>query len=177
MIFEGIGRVVGSAYNPYVEPSHEGLASELFGLELGAALVVDGSCCIRVEEVIYAEDPCELKVGPVVKRIPHCVRNSLCPLLEFLVTASRACDEFFRHSVPSHCSPLVVVPAKPYFCKILELVVIRDHLWNEVAVVVDDRHLFCALMIQLAGVIVGQHEVVIDERLFAHETVNVFLYF
>ena len=45
----------------------------------------------------------------------------------------------------------------------MELVVLCYHFRYEVAVIVDDRHFLCALVIQFAGIVVCEHEVLIDE--------------
>ena len=65
-----------------------------------------------------------------------------------------------------------MVSAKPYFSKILELIIVSDHLRNQMAVIVNDRHFLSTFVVQLTGIIICEHEIVIDERLFLHQTVN-----
>ena len=165
MEFKTVCRVIGGTYYPYIELSHQCLSAELLCLELGAALVIDSSCCVRIEQVVHSEDSCELEVCPVVERVPHCIRDCLCPFFELLIAAAVTCDEFFRHTVASHRSPFVMVSSQPYLSQVLELVVVCDHFRYEMAVVVDDRHLLCTLMIKFAGEFICKHEIVVDERL------------
>ena len=65
-----------------------------------------------------------------------------------------------------------MVAAEPYLREVAELVVVRNHLRHEVAVVVDDRHLLCASVIQLASIVVCEHEVIMNERFVIHESVE-----
>ena len=102
---------------------------------------------------------------PVVERIPHGIRHRLGPFLEFLPGRPVTCNIFFRDSVTAHCAPLVVVASEPDFGKVRKLVVFGDHLGNKMAVVIDYRHLLRALVVQLAGGVVGEHEVFVRELL------------
>ena len=167
VIFKSVSRVIGSTYNLDIESLHEGLSSVLFSLEFCCTLVVDCASCLRAQKIMDAENSCELEVRPVIQWISHCIRHCLSPFLEFFVAVAASCDEFLRNAVTSHCSPLVVVASKPHFSQVSELIVVRNHLRNQVTVVVDDRHLFCALMVEFAGEIICEHEIVIDERLAA----------
>ena len=112
----------------------------------------------------------------MVERIPHCIRYGFRPFFEFFVAASVARDEFLRYAVSPHGSPLVVVASKPYFRQVVELVVFRYHFRYEMAVIVDDRHLFGAFVIQLPGIVVGEHEIIVDE-LPVHQPLDVLFYF
>ena len=106
----------------------------------------------------------------MIERVSHCVRNSLCPLLEFLIAAARSCDVLLRHTVASHGSPLVVVASEPDLCQVLELMVACNHFRDKVAVIVDDRHLLRTLVIKFAGEIIREHEIVVNERLALDQT-------
>ena len=147
VIFESVCRVVSGADYLHVESLHQLLTSELLCLELCSTFVVDGTCCLRAQKFVHPEYSCELEMCPVVERVSHGIRHGLGPFLEFLIAAACACDELFRHTVASHSPPLVVVSTEPYLCEVLELVVVCNHLRHEVAVVVDDRHVLCALVV------------------------------
>ena len=164
MVFESIGRVVGGTYYLDIELLHQSLASEFLCLELCRALFIYCSGCLRIQLLIYIKASCELKVGPMVKRVSHGIRNGLRPFFEFLIASASSGYEFFRNSVATHGAPFIMVSAEPYLGKILELVVVSDHLRHEVTVVVDDRHVFSAFMIKLACIIIREHEVFVDER-------------
>ena len=163
VIFERICRIVCCTYDLYIESLHQLLSSVFLCLKLCSTLVIDRASCLRIEEVIDAENSCELEVSPVIERIPHGVRHCLRPFLEFLIAVASAGYELFRYTVSAHRSPLVVVSSEPYFSEVLELMVICNHLWHEVAVVVDDRHLLCTLVIELTREVVGEHKVFVDE--------------
>ena len=82
------------------------------------------------------------KAGPVVQRVAHGIGNGLGPFLElFPVGSVLACTVAFVYAVGTHGAPLVVVASEPDFGQRTELVVVGHHLGDEVAVVVDNRHL------------------------------------
>ena len=89
--------------------------------------------------------------------------NSLSPFLKLLVAVARSCDIFFQNTVATHRAPLVVVSSEPYLGKVTELIVVGYHLRHKMAVLVDDRHIFCTFMVKLTGVVVGEHEVVVNK--------------
>ena len=171
VVLKGICRIISCTYNLYIESLHELLTSELRSLKLCCTLIIDSPCSLRTQKVIYAEDSCELEVSPVVERVSHCIWNSLRPLLELLVAVTSSGDEFFRNTVATHSSPFIMVTSEPHLGKVSELIVVSYHLRHKVAVIVDDRHLLCALVIELASIIIGEHEVVIDKRFPVHLTI------
>ena len=168
MVSQVIRRVICGADDLHIEPLHEGLAAEFRSLEHFRAPVIDGPCGARAQYVVYPENPGQLQMGPVVQRVTHGIRDCLGPFLELLVAAAAAGDELLRDTVPSHCTPLVVVSSKPDLGQVLETVVAGYLLRLEVAVIVDDRHLLRTLMVELAGIAIGEHEIVVDELLVDH---------
>ena len=87
----------------------------------------------------------------------------LSPFLELLVTITIACYILLQNTVATHRTPLVVVSSEPYLGKVTELIVVGYHLRHKMAVLVDDRHIFCTFMVKLTGVVVGEHEVVVNK--------------
>ena len=172
VVFKGICRVICRADNLYVELSHKSLSAIFLGLELGSTLIIDRTGSRRLEDVIDFESPCKLKMCPVIKRISHGIRNGFRPFFELFIAPAWSRDEFFRDAVASQSSPFVVVTSKPYFCKVLELIVVSYHLRIEVAVVVYDRHMLSTFVIEFAGIFIRQHEVIVDERLLTHDFIN-----
>ena len=99
----------------------------------------------------------------MIERITHCIRHCLSPFLKLCISVCLACDEFLRHSVATHRSPLVMVTSEPDLCKVCKLIVVCYHLRYKMAVIVYDRLILRTLMIKLTRIIVGEHEVVVDK--------------
>ena len=147
MILQTVRRIVGGTYDLDIELLHELLASVFFGLKLCRAVFIDRACGLRTEGVIDAEGSGKLEVSPMIQRIPHGIRNGLRPFLKLFITASVSCYEFFRNTVASEGPPFIMVASKPYLGKVPELIVLCYHLRVQMAVVVYDRHLFCAFVV------------------------------
>ena len=149
VVFQRIDRVVGGADHLDVVATHD-VAGRVGGCgELGVAFVEDLARSGGAEQFLDAERRLQFEVGPVIERIPHSVRNSLCPFLEFLpVGGVLARAVFLVDAVGPHRAPFVMVAAEPDFGDGTELVVIGHHLRNQVAVIVDDGHLGCMLVKQ-----------------------------
>ena len=168
VIAEVVGRVVGGAHGLYVELADEGLAAEFFRRKLRVAFVKDLTCSCRAKKLVDAENAAQLKVCPVVERVTHGVGNGLGPFLEGFPGGLGAAGEvFLGDAVCTHGSPLVVVSVvaihKPELGDITELDVLCNLLGHQVAVIVDDGHVLCMLMIEFACSLCLQHEVFVDE--------------
>ena len=105
----------------------------------------------------------------MVERVAHSIGNGLGPFLESLPGAVLAsCQILFAYSVASHCPPFVVVAVvtvhKPELCDVPELDILGYLLGYKMAVIVDDGHFLCMLVIQHLRGIIGEHEIVVDER-------------
>ena len=172
MVFESVCRIVSGTNHFDVELLHKSLTTIFLGLELCGTFLIDSACGLRVQLLIYIKTSRKLEMCPVIKRIPHRIWNCFRPFLELLIAAASTGYEFFRNSVSTHRAPFVVVASEPYLGEILELVVVGNHLWDEVAVVVDDRHVLCALMIKLASIVICEHEVFVDERFVLDHSVD-----
>ena len=66
-------------------------------------------------------------------------------------------------TVSAHRAPFVMVAAEPELGDVAEFVVVRNHLGDQMAVVVDDGELFSAFVVKLPGGIALEHEIVVDE--------------
>ena len=96
---------------------------------------------------------------PVIQWIADCLLKSLCPLLELLSVSCISCDVLLVDTVRTHLTPLVVIAAKPYLSDVLKLAVLIDFLRVDMAVIVDDRHIFCVIMEQLFCCVSCQKEI------------------
>ena len=140
-------------------------AGGVFGLaQLLVALVIDFAGGLRIEYLGDAEGGLQLQVGPVVQGVAHGIGNRFGPLLELLpVGGVLARAVAFVHAVGAHGAPLVVVAAQPDFGQRAELVVVGHHLGDEVAVVVDNRHLGRMFVVELLRSFGLQQEVFIHK--------------
>ena len=91
------------------------------------------------------------------------MRHSLGPTLEFLSRSAVTGDKTLVDAVGAHRAPLVVIAAEPEFGEIRELVITRDQVGWQVAVVVVNRLSFCVAVIKLARLFGGQQEIVMNQ--------------
>ena len=159
VVAQVVGRVVGGADGLDVEFAYERLTAVFRCRKFGVALFEDVACSGRGEQFVNVKHSLQLKVSPVVKRIAHSIRHGFRPLAEFLPGTLVSGDIFFRNTVSAHSAPFVMVSAQPEFSNVTELVVLCNHLRNEMAVVVDDGHSFGCLVVKLAGCLPGQHKI------------------
>ena len=165
---EVVGRIVGGADHLHAELADEGLATELGRRQLRVALLEDLAGRRGAQELVDAEHPAQLQMRPVIQRVPHRVWNGLRPLLEGFPSGVLAAGEVvLGNTVRPHRAPFVVVAVvavhQPELGDVAELDVLGDLLRHEVAVVVDDGHFRRVLVVELAGGLRLEHEVVVDE--------------
>ena len=146
-----------------IEFADKSLSAKFFFLELLGAFVINFAGGLRFEDFMDIKCPCKLEVGPVVEGVPHGVGDGRGPFLEFLIRSAVAGDIFLRNAVSSHCSPFIMVSAEPNLRKIPELIVVSNHLGDKVAMIIDNRHILRALMVEFACRIALQHEVLSNE--------------
>ena len=100
----------------------------------------------------------------MIKRISDEVRHSLCKFVEFLViTSAVSRDKLFGSAISSDLSPFIMVTAKEKFKSILELLIFRNHLGYEMAVIVDDRHFLCIIVIKFLCCLGFEHKIVVNK--------------
>ena len=66
MIFQIIDRIVGRTYDFHVHTFHDCLGTELRCLQFGCAFVVYLAGGGRIQNLVYAEDTAQFKMGPVI---------------------------------------------------------------------------------------------------------------
>ncbi len=161
---EVVGGVVGRADGLHVHFPQQRLDPEVLLVEQGAAVVVNLPGRLDRQEFFHAKDPVQLQVRPVVEGVAHGVGQCLRPFQEFLVGRHLARDEGLVHAVGPHRPPLVVVAAQPDLGQVGELVVLGDEPRVQVAVIIDNRLLLGVFMIERAGRLALQKEVIIQKK-------------
>ena len=152
VMLQRINRVVGRADRLHVVMLHQTASIELGLLQFLGADVVNLTSGRGVQELLNAEGGLQLEVCPVVERVAHRIGNRLGPLLELLPVGrvlTRAVT--LIDTVRTHGTPLIVVTLEPNLREVVELMVRSHILGNQVAVVVDNRHLGRMLMIETLG--------------------------
>ena len=148
----------------HVVVAHQATGAELRLLQLLVTLVVNLTGCLRAQQLVDTEGSLEFQVSPVIQRVTECIWYSLCPFLELLPVAGvSTCAEALIYAVSTHSTPLVVVTTEPEFCNTLELVIISYHLWDEVAVIIDDRHLSRMIVKEVL------RSLCVEQEIFIHE--------
>ena len=165
MILQRIYGVVRRAHNLYVVVLHQTARRELrVVLDQVIALVVNLLGGLGIQTLLYPKSRLQLQMCPVIKRVTERIRHRLCPFLKLLPVgriAARAVT--LRHPVRTHGTPLVVVAHQPNLCNRVETFVLGHHLRNQVAVIIDNRHLRRVLVVELLRCISLQEEIFVHE--------------
>ncbi len=140
-------------------------AGMVFGfLKQVRTVIVNLPGCRRIQQFRDTERRFQFEVRPVIQRIAHRVGNRLGPLFEFLpVGRILAGTVTFVNTVGTHRTPLVVVTLQPDFREILELVIGSHIFGNQVAMVIDNRHLSRMFVVETLRSRCLQQEVVVIE--------------
>ena len=166
VVLEGIDGIVGGADHLDVVVLHQAARGELgVVLDLLVARVEDFTGILRIEGLVDAKRRLQLQMSPVVEGIAEAVGECLSPLFElFPVGSVLACAEPFCHPIAAHGSPFVVVAAQPDLGDGFKTLVFSHLLRNQVAVIVNDRHLGRMFVIQLLCRFALQQEVLVHKR-------------
>ena len=173
VITEIIDWVVCSTNALYVIVTHQAASAELWQLQLLVTLVIDFTGSLRTQLLVDTESCLQLQVGPVIQRVTECIWYSLSPFLELLPVAGiSTCAETLVYTIGTHSTPLIVVTTEPKLCNALELVIISNHLRDEVAVIIDDWHLSRMIVEKVLRSLCVKQEVFIHKLL--HNCIVVF---
>ena len=127
-------------------------------------MVVDFAGRSGVEQFRHPEGGLQFEVGPVVERVAHRIGNRLGPLLELLpIGRILARAILLIDPVGAHGAPFVVVAFEPDLRQVVETVIRSHVLGNQVAMVVDDRHLGRMVVVKTLRSLGLQQEVVVVE--------------
>ena len=100
----------------------------------------------------------------MVERVAHRIGNRLGPLLELLpIGRILARAILLIDPVGAHGAPFVVVAFEPDLRQVVETVIRSHVLGNQVAMVVDDRHLGRMVVVKTLRSLGLQQEVVVVE--------------
>ena len=155
-----------------------GLADDAADGKLGiilqhvGCLVPDLLCIVLGQRLGDAEVFVELQVGPVVHGVADGHFQGLCEGKELFIGICGTGHGILRNAVGAHDSPLVVVAeiaavvvpaAQPDLGDVVVAAVLIDLFGRNMAVVVDDRHIFGICMKETFGRLVIQHEILIHK--------------
>ena len=100
---------------------------------------------------VIAEIPLQFQMGPVIQGIADQLLQSFGPFLKFLPGRGVAGDEGLFDAVGTHLPPFVVIAAQPDLGNIGKLSVLCDVLGADMAVIVQNRHGFGIVVVELSG--------------------------
>ena len=171
MPVEVIDGIIGRADTLHMIAAHEATGAVLGEFQFLVALIIDLPGRLRREELRDTEGGLQFQMRPVIQRVPEGIRDGLSPFLKFLpVRRLRTRTIFLRHAIGTHGTPFIMVPAEPELRNALEMVIGGNHLGDEVAMVIDNRHLRCVIMIQI---LCGS---CIKQEVFVHELFHCILF-
>ena len=168
MPFQVISRIIGRADHLDVGLADQSLDAHIRLLQFFIAQIPYFFSCIAIERLVTTEIAFKLQMCPVIQRIADSPWQCFRKFLEFLTRRGLlARDIFFLHTIGTDHAPLIVVAAEPYLGNIPEAVIFCDLPWTDMAMIVDDRHLCCMLMIEFLRGFRLQQEILIH-KLFHH---------
>ena len=160
-------RVVGRADALHVHALDEALGGEVRRGQKRVGALPDLLGVLAADGEVDAKEAAELQVAPVVDRVADGALDSVDEgqVLGVVVVAA---DHGLGRAVRAHEAPLVVVAeavvVEPDLGEVLVALVLVDLSGNEVAVVVDDRHLLRVAVVELARPLGVQQEVVAQKH-------------
>ena len=86
---------------------------------------------------------------PVEQRVSHSFFQRFRPFLKFFPCRRITCDIVLIHTVRTHLSPFVMISAQPYLGNIFKTDIFCNLFRIDMAMVIQNRHCFCKIMIQL----------------------------
>ncbi len=164
MVFERIHGIVRRAHGLDIVAAHQA-AGVVFGtLQQRRAMVVDFAGRSGVEQFRHPEGGLQFEVRPVVERVAHRIGHRLGPFSNFSQSVVSSCPCNTSHRpVGAHGAPFVVVAFEPDLRQVVETVIRSHVLGNQVAMVVDDRHLGRMVVVKTLRSLGLQQEVVVVE--------------
>lgn len=99
----------------------------------------------------------------MVKRIAEELRHGGGKLLEFFPGSCIPCAEALVDSGGSHRTPLVVVPTEPQIGNVFPAYILGNFFGREVAMVIDDWQSGSVPVVELAGGIGIEQEIVMNK--------------
>ena len=161
--FQRIYRIVGGAYECDAGAFDQLACAHIRLCQLFIAEVPYFFRGVCAEMSGVAEISLQLQMGPVIQRIADQLFQRLRPFLKFLARRSVAGDVIFLYAVGAHLTPLIMVAAKPHLSDVFEMLVLRDLLRIEVAVVVEDRHNLSVVVIQFLCGFCGKQKILVHK--------------
>ena len=166
VVVQVIYRIIGGADTLYVVMLHQSTSRELGLLQLLVTLIENLTSGLGRQNLIDTESGLQLQVCPVIQGVTQGVGNGLCPLLKLLPVCSVLTGaEALVYAIGTHGTPLIVVTTQPQLCDALKLMVVSNHLRNQVTVIVNDRHLSRMVVIQVLCYLIVEHEVFVVKLL------------
>ncbi len=160
-----IGRgVVGGAHHGHVALAEDAPDAHIRLCQLFDAQIPDPLGGVAVEHALIAEVGAQLQVAPVVHGVADGPGQRLGKLLELLPLRGVPGDVPLVHPVGAHHPPLVVIPLQPDLVDVLKPAVLKDLPGIHMAVVVDDGHFLCVVVVEPLGGGGGQQKVLIHKR-------------
>ena len=163
VILQVVNRVVGGASRLNVHFPQHSPNAELVRFEHFRRAVPNLVGRFGIEQRVNAEVEFQLEVSPVVERVPQRVRNRLRPRVELLAVGGVARHKTFVDAVGTHCPPFVVVAREPNLRNIVELPIFSNLLRNQMRMIIDNRLIFCEVVIEFLRCFRLQQEIISNE--------------
>ena len=166
MVMQVVYRIIGSTNTLHVIVLHQSTSRELWLLKFLITLIEYLTCSLWRKLLGDTESSLKLKVSPVIKRVTECIWHCLCPLFKLLPVAGiLSCAVLLVDTVGTHSTPLIVIATQPQLGNTLKLVILGHHLWNQMTMIVDNRHFSRMIVKQVLCHLGLQNKVFIIELL------------
>ena len=166
MVAQVVDGVFGGGDQTHIAVLHAPAAGHvLFGDKLFGA-VINFLCIGCGQGFVDVEVALQLQCTPDVDGIAHQLGQNFGKLHVLFVVAGVTGDVLLVDAKGAHTAPLVVVAAQPHLAQIFKLLVLGDLHGLQMAMIIDDRHMLCILVVEHLAGLIG------EEQLFAETIIH-----
>ena len=166
VVAQVVDGVFGGGDQTHIAVLHAPAAGHvLFGDKLFGA-VINFLCIGCGQGFVDVEVALQLQCTPDVDGIAHQLGQNFGKLHVLFVVAGITGDVLLVDAKGAHTAPLVVVAAQPHLAQIFKLLVLGDLHGLQMAMVIDDRHMLCILVVEHLAGLIG------EEQLFAETIIH-----
>ena len=164
MPLESVRRVVGRAEQLHVRILNDIPHAHRRVAQLLVADLPDSVRIIAVYDQVAVEITSELKVRPMIKRVPDQLRHTPAISHKLLVIARVPGDKLLRHAAAAHSTPLIMIPAEPHLSDVRINLILSNLARGNMAVIVNYRQIRGVSMIKRARRLGLEKEILSHER-------------
>ena len=149
MPFECVGGVVGRADGFHTRLLNQTSCVKLFVSQHRGAMLENAVGGLCRQRLVNTEITLQLEVCPMVKGVSNGVGKHRGKGVKLFLPGSITRNITLLNTEGTHCAPLVMVAAEHQLANVGKTVVFRNHFRHKMAVIVNDRHILCEIIVKL----------------------------